>query len=915
MNATKATISGKITGGTGTLRVYNTGTLGAIDGSTQNATEITNYTGGTLSGKITGLAGNMTITNEGTISEDIQGGTGSLSITNSNTISGTSKKIVGGSGNLTIKNITATTANAPTAEIKNAIEASTGSTSTTTIENTGTINGTITGKDSKLNIINSGTLSAAITAAAGDVSITNNNGGNINTTITGAGGNLTITNAGNITQAINASTGGATKTTTINNTGTISGTITGKDSKLNIINSGTLSAAITAAAGDVSITNNNGGNINTTITGAGGNLTITNAGNITQAINASTGATKTTTINNTGNIQGAINGNTSALKIENFGSISNNIVGNSGNITIINNGSITGAITGGAGLLNITNNGNISTNITAGDNKLTLINSGNINSVVEVKNGNAITNYSNGSINEIKFGTASAVVDIANSGIIKSLNFTAASTAKLGQNYAVTLGSLSDYDTNGLLGITGTKSNATIQIASNNAFLLNMGSNVAVDTDYKLANFISGAGTNGAKLQNYDGTTTTLNGNHITTSQNIYDLNFYTSNNEILMRVTVAANKSMSSLGVIQSAASMNTQIVRTQSIIDGVFDSIATGEMGNVPYPRENYYGMSYKKEIKLAQLRTLENLEARSDVNNSTLDSMAMHNMRNKSWLGFVTPYFSTSSISPSGFNATNALSYGFIGGAAKNFSNGVLLGLHLAVESQASGKQGEQMRAQGASIMVGGYTKIPFAQFNMGALAIVPFVKVQLNGMVSFNSYSLTPIGDVTREANGLVGGFSGSVLAGVDMPTNFGYFTPELGLMQQFLAMPELSYLNFEQASNNQVIKPTNVTPLYLLAQLRYTKEIGIGNIGIYPTIKGGVRYALAGNSFTNTITLPDRVVNDTFRATTTLDSLVGIASAGVGVKIAGNASINLSYLGEFSATIQTHNINLGAGMQF
>ena len=86
----------------------------------------------------------------------------------------------------------------------------------------------------------------------------------------------------------------------------------------------------------------------------------------------------------------------------------------------------------------------------------------------------------------------------------------------------------------------------------------------------------------------------------------------------------------------------------------------------------------------------------------------------------------------------------------------------------------------------------------------------------------------------------------------MPTNFGYITPEIGLMQQAVIMPELAFSSFNTAANNQVIQGTTATPMYLLAQVRYTKAIKLEKMSLFPTIKAGIRYAMAGNSFVSSI---------------------------------------------------------------
>lgn len=811
-----------------------------------------------ITGTITGAKGTLEITNGSsadnfaTISGGITGKAGELTINNYGKITG---KTTGGAGALNITN----NANGT---ISGAIDGGTG-----------------TGDKAQTQITNHGTISGAIAGKAGDLSITN--GGTISNTITGAAGALSITNdGGTISGNITAGSGTtADKATTITNAGIISGTITGAASSLTITNSREITGKITGAAGALEINNNSGATIGE-IEGAAGKLTITNDGTITGAITAGTG-TKATDSKET---------------------------------TITNNSIISGAITGtDAGNLFIENKGTLG-NVTSGKATFSLTNSGSADTI-EVKKmtntADSVTISNSGNIQQVKINEANAVVSINNSGSIASLDFTQAGTAKLGENYAVTLGSKTDYDTNGALGITGTKTNATIQIADSNAFVLNLGDDFDMGQQYSLTNFISGEGT-GATLQNSQGAATTLSASQLRTTQNIYDLNIANGT----MTISIEANKSIGALGALQSVASMNAQITRAQSIVDSVFDSIATGEIGNLNYPREGYLSSQYTGVNKKSQLQQrIDELHSSEGKGDKLAELVSADLQKNKSWIGFITPYYSTSSLGITGFSASSATSFGFIGGAAKALDNGILLGVHLGVESQNSGKVGQEMYAQGGSFLVGLHSKMPLAQFNKGSITLVPFVKLQLNAMGAVNSYRLTPLLDSTREASGLVGGFSGSALLGLDMPTNFGYFTPEIGLMQQAVMMPKLEYTGFETAANNQTINATTATPMYMLAQIRYTKAIKLKSIGLYPTIKGGLRYAMMGADFTSSITLPSLGTGSTYFGTNTIDKAVGILEVGFGAKFGSSASVNLTYGGEYGAQIKTHNISLRAGWQF
>lgn len=811
-----------------------------------------------ITGTITGAKGTLEITNGSsadnfaTISGGITGKAGALTINNYGKITG---KTTGGAGALSITNDANGT-------ISGAIDGGTG-----------------TGDKAQTQITNHGTISGAIAGKAGDLSITN--GGTISSTITGAAGALSISNdGGTISGNITAGTG-ADKATTITNAGTISGTITGAASSLTINNSREISGKITGAAGALEIDNAAGATIGE-IEGAAGKLTITNNGSITGAIKAGEG----------------VKANADSKET-----------------TITNNGTISGAITGtDTGNLFITNAGTLG-NVTSGKATFSLSNSGSADTI-EVKKmtntADSVTISNSGNIQQVKINEANAVVSINNSGSITSLDFTQAGTAKLGENYAVTLGSKTNYDTNGALGITSAnKANATIQIADSNAFVLNLGDDFDMGQQYSLSNFISGAG-GGAKLQNLQGTDTTLSASQLRTTQNIYDLNIANGT----MTISIEANKSIGALGALQSVASMNAQITRAQSIVDSVFDSIATGEIGNLNYPREGYLSSQYTGVNKKSQLQQrIDELQSTEGKGDKLAELVSADLQKNKSWIGFITPYYSTSSLGITGFSASSATSFGFIGGAAKALDNGILLGVHLGVESQNSGKVGQEMYAQGGSFLVGLHSKMPLAQFNKGSITLVPFVKLQLNAMGAVNSYRLTPLLDSTREASGLVGGFSGSALLGLDMPTNFGYFTPEIGLMQQAVMMPKLEYTGFETAANNQTINATTATPMYMLAQIRYTKAIKLKSIGLYPTIKGGLRYAMMGADFTSSITLPRLGTGSTYFGTNTIDKAVGILEVGFGAKFGSSASVNLTYGGEYGAQIKTHNISLRAGWQF
>lgn len=767
-------------------------------------------------------------------------------------------KIGGGDGGLTINN-------KENAKIESAVESS-----------------------GALNIVNNGTMSGEIKGTAqGATSIINNASGTISGKITMTGSASTLTNSGKITSADGVLLSGgkdtANASTLVNNHGGEITKITFNDDHGVIENQGIIGDQNTATNVAIGQTASKAGHTIKNLTG----------GQIVSKIEMTKAAAdgKINTLDNQGLISGAIEfgeGHDKDAKggsITNSGTISGTTLLQGKNINLTNSGSITGEITlkGGTATAN---------------EHLTITNSG--------------------SIDKITLNQANSVAHISNSGQIGSLNFAQAGTAVLGKNFAVTLEDKASYDANGAIKIEGTATNQKIHLedisatraAGDKAFIVNIGQGFQVGEAYDLQNFIK---ANEIKVgaQDIKGTLGTYLTGKVGTTQNIYDINFSGG----AMTISVEANKSIGALGAIQSIANMNSQMTRAQSIIDGVFDAVATGEIGNLSYPREGAISTQYTGASKKSKLEELaEAVESEKDpkAKEEKLALLLAEKERaNKSWIGFATPYFSTSSIAATGFAATNGSAMGFVGGAAKALDNGVLFGAHIGVESQNAGKVGAEMQSLGSSFMAGVHTKMPLGQVNKASLSLVPFVKLQANAMLAANSYRLTPLMDTTREATGLVSGFSASALFGLDMPTNFGYITPEIGLMQQAVIMPELAFNSFNTAANNQTIKGTTATPMYLLAQVRYTKAIKLEKMSLFPTIKAGIRYAMAGNSFVSSI----NVQNGLFYATNNIDSFVGVLEAGLGAKLGQNTAINLSYGGEFGAQVKTHNINVRVGWQF
>ncbi|WP_104746119.1 autotransporter outer membrane beta-barrel domain-containing protein [Helicobacter bilis] len=695
----------------------------------------------------------------------------------------------------------------------------------------------------------------------------------------------------------------------------MSGTIT-TAGKTSIINNGTISGAITAGGGKgdkgTTITNSSG-SITGGIKAGTGDLTIENYAEISgSGKKIETAANGNLTINNhAGDIKAEIDAETAvatSVKITNYAgaTISGEVKLKSADqksATLDNRGKITGAVTATGENVSISNAGIINSTVTVtGTAKKTntLNNSGHIAKVSHTEGILSLTNTGKGIIDEIAT-TQDKVINVVGSYAVD-----------ISSDRTKADGSEWKYETDNAINVTGNgqvnfetgSAGAAFRAAGNNgpAFII---TDMDIGKQYDLKSFIKGQDKTNMK-------TTDQIAQNIGFTNSLYGASFDSNG---MMTISVEANKSIGALGAIQSIANMNSQMTRAQSIIDGVFDAVATGEIGNLSYPREGAISTQYTGASKKSKLEELaEAVESEKDpkVKEEKLALLLAEKERaNKSWIGFATPYFSTSSIAATGFAATNGSAMGFVGGAAKALDNGVLFGAHIGVESQNAGKVGAEMQSLGSSFMAGVHTKMPLGQVNKASLSLVPFVKLQANAMLAANSYRLTPLMDTTREATGLVSGFSASALFGLDMPTNFGYITPEIGLMQQAVIMPELTFNSFNTTANNQTIKGTTATPLYLLAQVRYTKAIKLEKMSLFPTIKAGIRYAMAGNSFVSSI----NVQNGLFYATNNIDSFVGVLEAGLGAKLGQNTAINLSYGGEFGAQVKTHNINVRVGWQF
>ena len=813
--------------------------------------------------------GAANITNSGVFKGAVTGGAGAVTITNNKEWGETGNK---DTGKITSKAGDLIVNNAKDATIYGSIvgDSDTKSTGKITINNNGIIGAA---SDAK---IEPGDKAGTLTINNGMPGETLNANAEIKGAITAGANGAIITNRAIISGAITAGSGKGEKGTTITN---YSGSITG---------------GIKGSAGDLTIENyaeisGNGKKIET----AAGNLTINNhAGDIKAEIDAATAVATSVNITNYAGatISGAVKLKSEDQKsatLTNHGSITSAIDASGQNVTITNTGSITHAngvkFTGEAQKTN------------------TLNNSGHISKVDTVTGGVlTLTNTGNG------------IIDVINAGTNTNINVASGYAVDISSDRKKADGGAWVYETDGAINVTGDgkvnfetgSAGAAFRAAGNNgpAFII---TDMDIGKQYDLKSFIKGQDKTNM-------TTTDQIAQNIGFTNSLYGASFDKNG---IMTISVEANKSIGALGAIQSIANMNSQMTRAQSIIDGVFDAVATGEIGHLSYPREGAISTQYTGASKKSKLEELaEAVESEKDpkAKEEKLALLLAEKERaNKSWIGFATPYFSTSSIAATGFAATNGSAMGFVGGAAKALDNGVLFGAHIGVESQNAGKVGAEMQSLGSSFMAGVHTKMPLGQVNKASLSLVPFVKLQANAMLAANSYRLTPLMDTTREATGLVSGFSASALFGLDMPTNFGYITPEIGLMQQAVIMPELAFNSFNTAANNQTIKGTTATPMYLLAQVRYTKAIKLEKMSLFPTIKAGIRYAMAGNSFVSSI----NVQNGLFYATNSIDSFVGVLEAGLGAKLGQNTAINLSYGGEFGAQVKTHNINVRVGWQF
>ena len=847
-------------------------------------------------------------------SGEIAGGAGTLKINNANAQSEWTGKVVAGNGTTEIKN---------DGVYKGVVETGTDNNSTGNTTITNNLTWGSTGDDAKITH-----------KGKGNLTINNNQGGTIASKILGdttGTGTIKIVNNGEIaaTAEITADdkTGrlsienGVSSTGAANPQADIKSAITAKANGALIINHAIISGAITGGSGEgdkgTTITNFSG-SITGGIKAGAGDLTIENYAEISgsgKKFETVSGTKKLTINNHAGDIKAEIDAAAAvatSVNITNYAgaTISGAVKFKSEDqksATLTNHGSITNAIDASGQNVTITNTGSIThangVKFTGADSKVnTLNNSGHI-SKVETATGGVLT----------LTNTGSGIIDVINAGSSTNINVASGYAVDISSDRKKADGGAWVYDTDGAINVTGDgkvnfgtgSAGAAFRAAGNNgpAFII---ADMDIGKQYDLSKFIAG------NKANTNMTTTDQIAQNIGFTNSLYGASFDSNG---IMTISVEANKSIGTLGAIQSIANMNSQMTRAQSIIDGVFDAVATGEIGNLSYPREGAISTQYTGASKKSKLEELaEAVESEKDpkVKEEKLALLlAEKEKANKSWIGFATPYFSTSSIAATGFAATNGSAMGFVGGAAKALDNGVLFGAHIGVESQNAGKVGAEMQSLGSSFMAGVHTKMPLGQVNKASLSLVPFVKLQANAMLAANSYRLTPLMDTTREATGLVSGFSASALFGLDMPTNFGYITPEIGLMQQAVIMPELAFNSFNTAANNQTIKGTTATPMYLLAQIRYTKAIKLEKMSLFPTIKAGIRYAMAGNSFVSSI----NVQNGLFYATNNIDSFVGVLEAGLGAKLGQNTAINLSYGGEFGAQVKTHNINVRVGWQF
>ncbi|ANV98670.1 hypothetical protein BBW65_07605 [Helicobacter enhydrae] len=687
-------------------------------------------------------------------------------------------------------------------------------------------------------------------------------------------------------------------------------------------------------------------------------LAINNEGKIigsTQTVNGYTITVKGST-NNALTNKGSINGiilagddnktdDTSAkLTITNSGSIISNrtdkaggAIEVTGTATIINEkgGVITGGILGanffqggnpnGTGTLIITNAGTIN----EGDNgKYGIYVKGNDNNTID----NQKTGVINGTITlaggttkitnagtiqgNLIFQGSGTKVTLTNTGkgIINGvLNFGSGTTTNtevtLTQNFAVSLKSRTNYNTNGALKITGTQGTLKLGGAdttaqplaqgvtpnatqTGSAFELYLGEGFELGEYYDLSKFINkqnGSGVTIKDANNNDISTDLANylkGN-IYLPDDTYVLHFKGN----LFKADFETTKSPLALSAFQMINAFTSQTTRTQNLLDSVFDSMTMGDY------------------LKAQMTQTTERQKEGATNENSQSDEFILrHIQAENSWVVYATPYYANSSFNLEGFDPTSGYSAGLISGATKMFENGILAGVHVGFDYQSVGKTTNELQISNKALTFGVHTKIPFKQYDFSYTSLIPFIKAQMTGLLSLNDYAF----ETSRSDSVTAGGMSVGVWGGVDLPTGYGYVTPEMGLIQEVIALPDIT-LNDSNFKDQSIGKHT-LAPFYLVAQAKYAKDFNVSDVVLLPMLKVGIRTAL-NTEIKSLVKGSSGFKNNGNYVINHLDTIMGTMETGLEVKFKENILINATYLGEFGSQISTHSVGFKVGYVF
>ena len=408
--------------------VTNNGTMnnaGTLSGSVSNEAigTLNNVAGGNITGNLNNVSGGNVRNNEGaTISGNV---TNAGTLINNGTITGNGKNVVNSGTLQNVGTINNTGGVDNTGNLYNdqgkTIAAPVNNSAGGTVENNGTMSGTVsnTGAGSHINNNNGATISGDLNNASGG-EVTNASGagitGNVNNgsgatlnnngDISGAG--KTVTNSGNMTN-----NGTVTSTGGVNNTGGILTNNAGKEIAAPVNNSaggtvennGTMSGTVSNTGAGSHINNNNGATISGDLNNAsGGEVTNASGAGITGNVNNGSGAT----LNNNGDISGTGKTVTNSGTMTNNGSVtSTGGVKNTGGTLTNNAGKEIAApvVNSSGGTVN--NNGTLSGTVTNMENGST-VNNGNGATI-----SGDLTNAAGGSVTNENGGTLSGNVNNA----------------------------------------------------------------------------------------------------------------------------------------------------------------------------------------------------------------------------------------------------------------------------------------------------------------------------------------------------------------------------------------------------------------------------------------------------------------------------------------------------------------------